>query len=303
VRDSTNSCGCFQNPLRRSEFAPRPRWSAGRASSVGERGSRSGSAGFSLVGILVSMAIIVVLMAVLLGSLNTAVTGAGNTTSGSVRSIQDQIQLSETFKGFLVMGGAASSFPVPSRLDRSAKTSRDVTAALYAIPIMNNSMAPKMLVSANERNPVVEVDEEYDYSVYDPASGVFWDPGFKGDLETGSNVSFAHVLLIGSRFEKHWLGPSLDGRFPLLGTRGPRDGKVSGSSFTTGRNGEWAGHICFGDGHVAWVNSTDAPGLTVGSAGGTRADGLFSMEEGFEGGDAMLVFMRLVGDKREMQFD
>lgn len=290
MRDSIISCGCFPSRAPRAEINRR------RATT----GTRHG---FSLVGVLVTMAIIVVLMAFLLGSLNTAVTGAGNTTPGSVRSIQDEIQLSEIFKGFLVMGGAAEPFPVPSRLDRSAKTSRDVTASLYAVPIMNNSMAPKMLVSANERNPVVEVDEEYDYSIYDPASGVHWDPGFKGDLETGSNVSFAHVLLIGSRFEKHWLGPSLDGRFPLLGTRGPRDGKVTASSFTTGRNGEWAGHVCFGDGHVAWVDSTDAPGLTVGGDGSARKDGLFSLEEGYEGGDAMLVFMRLVGGNREMQFD
>ncbi len=249
------------------------------------------------------MACIFVMMAILLGSLNTAVTGAGNTIPGSVASVRDEIQLTELFKGFLAIDGAAAPFPLPSRIDRSGTTTHDVTASLYSAAVMANAVAPKMLISGNERNPMVEMDEDYNFGIYSPADGTWWDPSFKADLANGSNASFAHMLLVGNRLEQHWLGPSLDGRFPFFGTRGPRDGVVSASSYTTGRDGTWAGHVCFGDGHVVWTDTTTAPGLVVGSGASARPDGLFSLEEGPLGGDAALVFMRLVGSTREMQFD
>lgn len=270
--------------------------------------------GFGLVGLLVTMACIVVLMAVFMGGLNTAVTGAGKVLPGSVASVKDEIQLSELFKALLadgLSGGGAGSegrsgggLPVPSDLDRQHDRSKDTTASVWSLIVMSNSAAPKMLVSANERNPSVWVDENYDYEVYDPSNGIFWDPSFKADLTTESNVSYAHMPLCGERLARQWRTPSLDPSFPLIGSRGPRDGKVRPDSWTTGRDGKWAGHLVFGDGHVAWTDSTDAPGRRRGEGPTARADGLFVMEEGPEGGDAIISFTKLMSSGRpELQWD
>lgn len=273
--------------------------------------------GFGLVGLLVTMACMVVLFAVLMSSMNTAVTGAGNTLPGSVSSIKDEMQLAELYKALLADGlagggfgdgagarGSSTGFPVPSDLDRSGDRSRDTTAALWSAIVMANAASPGMLVSANERNPMIEPMEGYDYNLYDPASGVCWDPRFKADLSTGSNASYGHMPLCGARAQRHWRTPSLDPRFPIIGSRGPRDGKIVPDSWTIGRNGGWAGHVVFGDGHVEWLDSTNAPGLRRGEGATARPDSLFAMEDGADGGDAVIVFTRLMkASGPELQWD
>lgn len=254
------------------------------------------------------MACIVVLAAVLLGGLNTAVTGAGNTLPGSVASVKDQLNLQEIYKAMLVSAdltgaarssGTSSGLPVPSEVDGRARRELDTSASLWSLIVMEHGVAPSMLISANERNPNVEVCESYDYERYDPASGVRWDPSFRADLSERSNVSFGHLPLWGDRFERHWSRVSLDGAFPLLGTRGPKDGDVTAITYTLGRNGTWAGHLCFGDGHAAWVESVTLPGRP-----GRGPDNLFQREEGADGGDAIIAFTRMVGAKGPtLEFD
>ncbi|HMN95636.1 MAG TPA: hypothetical protein PKC43_03090 [Phycisphaerales bacterium] len=260
----------------------------------------------SLVGLLVTMAIIVVLAAVLLTSLNVAVTGAGQTTSGSVRSFADSMNLRSLFTGMAATGlegvgsmgatgGArpqgSSGYPIPSVVDGRARRELDTTASIYSLLVMRDAVAPKSLISANERNPVVDVAADYRWHLYNPAGGVHWDPGFVADLERGSNVSYAHLPFWGRRFDEHWARISLDSRMPLIGSRGPRDGRVEGTSFTLGRDGTWAGHLLFADGHVEWVDSVFAPGRRVGEGHDARPDGLFTVDDGPLGGDAFLGFV------------
>lgn len=262
---------------------------------------------FSLVGLLVTMACIVVLMAILLGGLNTAMTGAGNTIPGSVASVKDQMTLQEIFKGMLastdITGASRRSsgggFPVPSLVQGQARRELDTSASMWSLVVMQHGVAPRMLISANERNPNVEVCEQYDFRAYDPAAGVFWDPKFKANLADGSNVSFAHVPLWGRRFDTHWAKVSLDSMFPLFGTRGPKDGDPTALSYTLGRNGRWAGHMCFADGHAEWLEDMALPGrLDAGP------DKLFWWEEGASGGDAVIAFTRMVGPRGPtLEFD
>ena len=60
--------------------------------------------GTSLVGILVSMAILVVLFAVAMSAINKAVTGEGNTRGGTVRGLEDQIQLNQIAVACFIAG-------------------------------------------------------------------------------------------------------------------------------------------------------------------------------------------------------
>jgi len=260
-----------------------------------------------IVGLLVTMACIVVLAALLLGSLNTAMTGAGNTLPGSAASVKDQLTLQEIFKSMLVSADitgasrtqSARGFPIPSEVEGRARREVDTSASMWSLAIMRNSIAPAMLISANERNPNVEVCERYDYEAYDPAGGVHWDPRFQANLAERSNVSFAHLPLWGSRFDRHWSQVSLDGGFPILGSRGPKDGDPNAPSYTMGRAGSWAGHMCFGDGHVEWLDQMVLPG-----GPGREPDKLFWWEEGASGGDAVIAFTRMVGARGPtLEFD
>lgn len=255
--------------------------------------------GYTIIALLVTMACIVVLASFLLGGLNTAVTGAGNTLPGSVASVKDQLNLQEIFKAMLVSSdltgssrGSASGLPLPSAVEGKARRAADTSASMWSLAVMRNGIAPSMLISSNERNPNVEVDDDYDFEVYDPSGGVFWDPEFTANLQSGSNASFAHMPLWGDRLERHWSKVSLDGDFPLLGTRGPINGDPNAASYTMGRQGKWAGHVCFGDGHVVWTEQ-----MTIAGGPGKPPDNLFKWEEGAAGGDAVLAFTRVVGER------
>jgi hypothetical protein len=290
-------CGCGWDHGRRRGSLPR----LTRARSLGVR--RRGN---TLVGLLVTIAIIVVLFAVLMGGLNTAVTGGGNTTSGSVRSMQDQIQLQQIAIACFVAGqglgqprGQAGA-PTPSqRLGRGARTADD-TANLYSLLIAERFVEPGMLVSRNERNPMVGECVNYDYTSVDPAAKRFWDRNFKADLQTGSYVSYAHVPLSGSR-ASYWTEVRLDSRFPIIGTRGPKDGVHDPNSLTYGRDGTWAGFQVFGDGHVAFTENFFAEGLLRGDR---SPDNAYALEDGAEGGDACLAFTQMMlGDGPRLQWD
>ena len=245
------------------------------------------------------MAIIVVLFAVLMGSLNTAMTGAGNTLPGSAASAKDQMNLQQLFQS-LVAGATESrdgGFLTPSRLAKSDDWSVNTSAAFWSAMVAQDMASPRQLVSANERNPRVEEIERYDYSRYNPAEGEYWDPRFKADLKQGSNVSFAHMPLFGERYQWQWERASFDGRFPLLGDRGPKNGVPDPMSYTTGRNGTWAGHVVFGDGHVVWTDSFSPEGIAFERSGAMTADNLFAVDDGPDGRDAILAFTQLMEAK------
>ncbi|MDZ4752948.1 MAG: hypothetical protein SGJ11_00445 [Phycisphaerae bacterium] len=258
--------------------------------------------GTSLVGILVAMAILVVLFAVLLSGLNTAVTGSGNTTPGSVRSMEDQVQLRDITISCFIAGQNTSEkgAPTPSQRLGSSARSADTTANLYALLIAERFVEPRALVSSNERNPMVGECANYDYREVDPASKRYWDSKFTADLVTGSHVSYAHVPLYGSR-AMYWTEKRFDTRFPILGTRAPANGIANPQSLTYGRDGTWAGFQAFGDGHVNFVTSFFADGLQ--SMDGSP-DNAFAIDDGADGNDACLAFTNLMyGDGPRLQWD
>jgi hypothetical protein len=253
--------------------------------------------GGGLVGLLVTMAIIVVLAAVSLSALTTAMTGAGNTTSGSVRSFEEQLSLASLGQAFVLVERDWGGPPQPSRLLGTNSPLADTSANFWSALVMGEYAKPEQLVTKNERNPAVVEISRYDYAAHDPARKRFWDPRFEADLVDGSNVSYAHVPLFGERLST-W--GRLDASFPLVGSRGPAEGTDNPKSFTYGRDGTWAGFRCYGDGHVSFHQDF--------GSGRSLADGspdnVFAMEEGAKGRDAILAFTRAMnGDGPRLQWD
>ncbi len=263
--------------------------------------------GFSLIGMLLAVAIMLVLGVVMLNSVNKGVTGAGSAGRGTVASFEDTQYLYSLFGSLTAAAqGNEGRYITPGELTgfRDGRDGRDnTTANLFSAMIANHYTVPGQLISGNEYSPNVVVDEDYDYTAYRPATGTYWDPGFVADLAVESNDSFAHVPLYGQRLRRYWRFTT-GSRMPLLGNRGPKGGVDDPDSHTYGRNGRWAGHVVFGDGHIDFIETFTPAGLFLSSAGERRPDNIFDMEEGPEGLDAILSFTRKVTpDGPDLQHD
>lgn len=246
------------------------------------------------------MAIIVVLMAISLTAMNDAISGGGNTRGGTVHSMEDKINLSQLCQTFLFAAQENNgSLLVPSDFQGGRDPTVNTTANIYSAFIMQNRIPPTMLISANEQSPLIWPDDDYDYTKYNAAAGQFWDPGFSADLSYDSNVSFAHMPLFGKRSDA-WRKPSFDTRTPLFGNRGPKDGIDDPNSYTYGKDGTWAGHIVFGDGHVEFTTTFTPPNVTISRGHEQYADNIFAFDEGEMGGDAILTFTKMI-DRRSIE--
>ncbi len=259
--------------------------------------------GYSLIGLLISFACIAVLFALMMSSMNKAITGEGSTQVNTLHSLEDKLRLSGIMQGMIVYANENKErYLVPSLVAGSDDPSLNTTASFYSALIAGRFVAPEQVISGNEFSGYVEQAYDYDYRAYDPASGVYWDPNFKADLHDLSNASFAHLPMFGERFDRNWQ-QTFSSSFPVLGNRGPENGIDDPQSFTYGRNGRWAGHLVFGDGHVAFVDSF-TPGLSYSRDGHEHPDNIFAVEDGPDGGDAILSFTRKMTEQGpELQFD
>ncbi len=261
--------------------------------------------GYSLIGLLISMAILLVLGVVMSNAINKSTTGGGSTLSGTVKSFQDKQYLASMYQTLVVeaqMSGEGR-FLVPSALTRRGDAGDDTTANLFSAMVAQLSFPPSQMISGNEMSPYVKLDEDYDYTAYNFADDTFWDPNFSADLTWESNTSFAHPPLYGNRLRRYWY-TGVGSRIPLLGNRGPEDGVANPDSWTYNRDGRWAGHLVFGDGHVEFIRTFTINGIFLQTSGGNQPDNVFNMEQGADGSDVVLSFTKqMTADGPVLQYD
>lgn len=266
--------------------------------------SLAARAGFSIIGLLVSMACIAVLFAILMTSLNKAVTGQGSQQAGTVRSFEDKMYLVAIYQSMLVHANDNKGvYIVPSDVSGSRDITQNTTANLFSAMVMQGYTPPHQLISGNEYSGYVDEKMDYNFGAYSTAKKVYWDQTFQADLKNLSNVSFAHMPLFGERFDREWRS-TMSSLTPLIGNRGPKDGVNDPNSFACGRDGVWRGHIAFGDGHIDFVE-TPTPAILSQKPGEKGApDNIFKMESGPNGADVILGFTRTMSKKGpELQFD
>lgn len=259
-----------------------------------------------MVGMLVTMVCIVVLFAILMNSVNFSVTGQGTQQAGTVRSFEDKMSLLNMYQWMMADANEnKGQYLSPSRLMGGKDVTVNTTANFFSAMVMAMEQPAfcQQLRSGNEYSQYVVVKTDYNMAAYDAAARRFWDPTFVADLQDYSNVSFAHMPLFGERLEKQWR-TTMQGTFPLLGNRGPKDGVNNVNSYACGRDGVWRGHVVFGDGHIDFIESPLLSGLTTTSEGASKPDNLFIMEGGPRGSDAILSFTKtMTGNGPELQFD
>ena len=173
-----------------------------------------------------------------------------------IRAIyQSWLVYSNTNNGLLPTSGLVKRKPfsgaiVPGRGEEDP--SQNTTANLFSLSIMSNCVAPEMCIGVTEPSSHVTVCDHYNYDAYNPGAGVFWDPNFTADLHATSNVSYAHMPILGEAKAKLWRPTAGGSDMAMLGNRGPLGGVHDPLSITHRIYppfDRWSGVICFKDGH------------------------------------------------------
>lgn len=209
------------------------------------------------------------------------------------RSMTDSTSLAEIHQSFLTFANAHGKMPSMPGLN--------TTADVFSAMIAQNYFNPGTVISPFERNPVVSEDTNYNFSLYAPARDIYWDPAFVADLEVGSNVSYAHMPLVGDRMRRQWSearGPET-ARF---GARGPVDAVATADSYACRPDGTWRGNVVYADNHIElWTASTGGT-ISFGATG--SPDNPFNVDPDLEGIDQVLAFTKEVLDgKAVLQHD
>lgn len=238
--------------------------------------------GFTLIELLVVMAIIALLLGILLPALSKA--------RAKARQVKDATQLTQIHKGQVTWASDQDGrFMVPGLVSRQAYGGGFVPgkgdenlfhnhhAALYSLMLQQNFASPQILYCPAETSANVAADSNYNFGMYHPLQGVYWDDSFGADLSGECNVSYATLMLNGQRKKRQWKD-SLASDYVVMGTRGINTGDgtspvidygsggnpdlYTGSrtlGFFGGRN-EWFGNHCYNDGHIEHTNQFQPDG-------------------------------------------
>ena len=241
------------------------------------------------------------------------------------RSLQDRKQLKDISQAVIILEhefnrpfrpGLVDTLPmevngqvvdIPGRGEEDV--SQNTTAAFYSYLISANYVKPTLLVSPVDRNPRVHVNRKYDYNRYNPGDDNFWDPNFQADLQTVSNVSYAHPIMYGARQTVRREAakdgdPRVGAALPALSNRGPAQGKPDPDSYTCGPHGNWLGAVAWSDHRVTLEATMTPAGLVYGAEDEKKPDNIFAVDDGMEGSDVVMSFTSDVVDgKPKLQHD
>jgi prepilin-type N-terminal cleavage/methylation domain-containing protein len=240
------------------------------------------SRGFTLVELLVVIAIIALLIGLLLPALAKA--------RESARATKDSSQINQVHKALLIYANSDTDneLPIPGKIrpywvgerngqgpggngypGRLGEERGNMNNAhnLYSVAIAQEYLKPEILVGPTEVNEIVKQDLDYDYTMYKPTAGTYWDPSFTADIRGSQsghnddaedwggnerpddecNASYAHLAIHqnnisvpggsqgGSgqenrRRTRFWVNYGAS-TCPVMGTRGVQSGLTTGTRY------------------------------------------------------------------------
>lgn len=260
--------------------------------------------GFTLVELLVVMAIIALLLGLLLPALAKA--------RMTARQVKDATQLGQVHKAWLTWSREFNGiFPTPGLINRSAvggqqipgKGAEDITKNshdnLYSACIMQNYISPQVCVSPSESSSNVAIASDFNYNKYNIADDVYWDDRFDTDLLGRCNTSYGTMNLDGGRKAQQWK-ESLDSKHAVVGNRGVKNGSYAAADYNSsktleihgGRN-SWEGNVCYNDNHVNFEKNFTPDGTRKLANGTTDVDDNIFFEETFTGLNKTDIFLTM----------
>ncbi len=270
---------------------------------------KRGKHGFTLVELLVVMAIIALLIGLLLPALAKA--------RAQAQLTKDQAQVKEIHQSWIVFSRELDGhLPTPGLIDRlpdpvlgmdvpgrgPEDLTMNTTPNLYSVCIMRHYFTPQMCFSPTEPSGRVIYKDDYRFTYYDPLGAnsdcqgsdlepdCYWDPTFKAELLVQSNTSYAHMPIAAERKKRHWRD-TMDSRFAMIGTRGVVDGELDSDIYYAsvtlefhGGSKEWVGNVAFNDNHTERLDTFFPENLNYQIAGTTFADNIFKDDTGDQDG-------------------
>jgi prepilin-type N-terminal cleavage/methylation domain-containing protein len=277
--------------------------------------------GFTLIELLVVIAIIALLIGLLLPALAKA--------RASARSTKDSSQINQTHKAMLIFANSSKDniLPTPGTkypfwygeengnpyIGRYGRERNVINNHhnLYSMCIAEEYLKPAILIGTTESNEIISEDQDYDYSVINPAGSTYWDPSFnagidgRGENSDGlaswggasreddeCNVSYAAMAIHGNfddninlRRSKNWVNYS-GSEHVVLGTRGTKFGDAQDEENYSksptlqlhGSDDRWAGYACFGDNHMEYSETFFAADHNCTGQGGMLPDNIMDCE-------------------------